>query len=122
MTLYTKIAEGRPFINLKSIRYGLIAGSTFLLLTGVFYYLYGWECLYESLLYHLIRKDHRHNFSIQFMYIYLHFFEISPLVAVIFFLPSILFIILFSFKYRRDFIFACFLSTFVFVAFNKSKL
>lgn len=52
------------FFNFKSISFGLVSGGVFVGLTIFFYMVYGYEYLYEGYLYHLIRKDHRHNFSI----------------------------------------------------------
>lgn len=120
MLFYSNIAIGKRFINFASIRFGLISGFTFIVCTLVFYLVYGWECLFESLLYHLTRKDHRHNFSIQFMFIYLDFIKISPLKSICFFLPSIFLIVLFTVKYKRHLVYGSFLCTYVFVAFNKS--
>lgn len=53
----------------------LVSAGTFLGLTYFFYTIYGYEFLYESYLYHLERKDHRHNFSIYFYTIYQLFDE-----------------------------------------------
>ncbi|KAH8401716.1 hypothetical protein KR009_007495 [Drosophila setifemur] len=39
--------------------------------TWTFYSLYGWEYIYEAYLYHFVRKDPRHNFSLQFLLQYL---------------------------------------------------
>ena len=47
-----------------------VSASTFLILSGTFYYIYGYEFIYEGYLYHLIRKDNRHNFSVYFYMIY----------------------------------------------------
>ena len=60
MVFYCKIAEKQSFFNLQSIKFGLVAAASFFALTLLFYRVYGFECLYESLLYHLIRKDHRY--------------------------------------------------------------
>ncbi|KAL2939725.1 GPI mannosyltransferase 1, partial [Bienertia sinuspersici] len=71
------------------ILFGLISGAVFLGFTGLFYYLYGWEFLYEALLYHLTRTDPRHNFSIYFYHIYLHYeHEFSILEKLVSFLPQ----------------------------------
>ena len=59
MVFYCKLAEKQGFFNLQSIKFGIIAAATFFAFTFLFYKLYGFECLYESLLYHLVRKDHR---------------------------------------------------------------
>ena len=121
MVFYANLSVGRNFFNWKSIKFGLIAATTFIFFTAIFYYIYGWECLYESLLYHLTRKDHRHNFSIQFIFIYLEFTKISPIKSIAFFLPSIFLVILFTIRYRKQLIYGSFLCTFVFVVFNKSN-
>ena len=52
------------------IVFTLVSASTFLFLTGLFYIIYGYEFLYEGYLYHLVRKDNRHNFSVYFYMIY----------------------------------------------------
>ena len=43
----------------------------FLLPTWAAYRLYGWEAVEHGLLYHLGRKDHRHNYSIYWFSVYL---------------------------------------------------
>ena len=59
--------------------------------TGVFYYIYGWEFLWEANLYHLTRKDHRHNYSVYWYLIYQVFDEQkSNILAVAMFQPAAL--------------------------------
>jgi GPI mannosyltransferase 1 subunit M len=43
---------------------------TFTSLTALFYHIYGYQFLYEGYLYHLERKDNRHNYSVYFYMIY----------------------------------------------------
>ncbi|KAH3899030.1 related to GPI mannosyltransferase 1 [Saccharomycodes ludwigii] len=45
--------------------------STILALNYLMYKIYGYEFIYHSYLYHLIRTDHRHNFSIWNLLLYL---------------------------------------------------
>lgn len=84
---------------------------------------YGWEFLWETYLYHVIRKDHRHNFSPYFYQIYLSTAEESnpygALIGVLTFLPQIILLLAIAFKYHRDIGFCTFLQTLTFVAFNK---
>ena len=49
----------------------IISSGVFFFFLALFYKLIGYKFLYEYLLYHLIRKDHRHNYSIFYYTIYL---------------------------------------------------
>lgn len=77
LTIYLNLQGKNNFFNRKSIQYGIISASVLLFFTLLFYKIYGFTFLYKGYLYHLIRKDHRHNFSIQFMQIYLDFMKID---------------------------------------------
>ena len=84
------------------------------------YFRYGWDFLHESYLYHVTRKDTRHNFSVYFYLLYLT--ESSPystLLGIATFLPQGALLITQSFMFHRDPIFASFINTVVFVALNK---
>jgi len=52
------------------ILFTLVSICTFVSLTYTFYYIYGYEFIYEAYLYHFIRKDNRHNYSVYFYSIY----------------------------------------------------
>uniref|UniRef100_A0A5B7A639 GPI mannosyltransferase 1 n=1 Tax=Davidia involucrata TaxID=16924 RepID=A0A5B7A639_DAVIN len=100
--------------------FALISGTVFFFCTGFFFYLYGWEFLHESLLYHLTRTDPRHNFSIYFYHIYLHFeHEFSIFEKLISFLPQIIVQLALIFRFAQDLPFCFFVQTVAFVAFNK---
>uniref|UniRef100_A0A2P2JGD5 GPI mannosyltransferase 1 n=1 Tax=Rhizophora mucronata TaxID=61149 RepID=A0A2P2JGD5_RHIMU len=116
------------WIALKSIftrgriMFGLVSGSVFLFCTGLFFYLYRWEFLNEALLYHLTRTDPRHNFSIYFYHIYLHYeHEFSLMEKLISFIPQLTMQLVLSFCFANDLPFCFFLQTLAFVAFNKVK-
>jgi phosphatidylinositol glycan class M len=116
--LYLALPD-RKFFNARSITFGLIAGGVFLGFKALFYNIYGMEFLWEGYLYHAVRKDHRHNFSIQFMFIYLFFNDIDSISSALLFIPPILLIALISLRYYRELDLCLFLTTLVFVAFNK---
>ena len=59
--------------NRDRIVFGAISGGLFLSLIGIFYHIYGYEFLYETYLYHFVRKDNRHNFSMYFYDLYLSY-------------------------------------------------
>ena len=113
--------SGRVTIKSSHLAFSVISGSVFLLLTVLFYLIHGRVFLNEALLYHLIRKDHRHNFSPYFLPFYLE--SVLPLpkwMPIAAFIPQVLLMLIISFKYaRKDLPFACFLQTFIFVTFNK---
>lgn len=60
----------RHFFTKNRIVFTLVSASTFLGLTALFYQIYGYKFLYEGYLYHLERKDNRHNYSVYFYMIY----------------------------------------------------
>ncbi|XP_021731062.1 GPI mannosyltransferase 1-like [Chenopodium quinoa] len=108
------------FFSGTRILFGLISGAVFLGFTGLFYYLYGWEFLHEALLYHLTRTDPRHNFSIYFYHIYLHYeHELSILEKLVSFLPQFTVQLVLMFIYALDLPFCFLVQTVAFVAFNK---
>lgn len=94
--------------------------STLLILTISFYQKFGHEFLYESYIYHLIRKDTRHNFS---LYFYMNLLNTKPMLIekVLTFLPQFLILLTINiyFGMQRKMIgFCIFLQAFVVVAFN----
>ena len=94
--------------------------GTLVILTGVFYPLYGYEYLYEAYLYHFVRKDHRHNNSVYWYLIYQLFDEPkSVLVGVLTFVPQWALVFVSGIALYYDLFTACFLQTWFFVIFNK---
>nr|CAD7450488.1 unnamed protein product [Timema bartmani] len=89
--------------------------------TGVFYWLYGYEFLYESLLYHLGRRDIRHNFSVYFYMLYLNSHTPdSILQKVVMFAPQALLLLALSFVYgsKRHLLFCVLTQAYVMVTYN----
>lgn len=91
--------------------------------TGIFYLLYNYQFLYESTIYHFVRRDTRHNFS---LYFYLQYLNSATLKINIFeklltMTPQIVLIILISFHFcrtRQTIQFALFLISFIMVTYN----
>lgn len=87
--------------NFEQIK--LIAGCLLSLctLTGLFYHLYGYKFLFETYLYHLIRKDPKHNFSVYFYLQYLTAWvkNIGIWQKVLMVLPQIVLLLVFSCRY-----------------------
>ena len=143
----------RRLINTRTVRFAALSAGTFTLLGVIMYtmsvlistllrqvadwnYRWGYPFVYESYLYHLHRRDHRHNFSPYFYLTYLTYpskdgsnglppptaFETivrSPLIS---FVPQMGLSLLAGFLFARrkqDLVFTWFVQTFVFVLFNK---
>ncbi|KAH0866012.1 hypothetical protein HID58_083223 [Brassica napus] len=106
--------------SVERIMFGLISGGVFLACNAVSFYFYGHEFLHEALLYHLTRTDPRHNFSIYFYHIYLHYErQFSAVEKLISFLPQFTVQLALVFSFSKDPVFCMFLQTVAFVAFNK---
>lgn len=114
---------------LESFLVGIEAEQTLLLLTTRYLmYLcsflfdrYGWIFLYETYLYHIVRKDIRHNFSPYFYLLYLtsDHEETSYFIKFLVFLPQLLLLLFIAFRFHGDVPLCTFLCTFSFVMFNK---
>lgn len=69
-------------------------------LTLISYRFYGYDFVWESFLYHLTRKDPRHNFSVYFLMLYLSEPEgLSVVCRFLMFLPQLLLVTVLSFVY-----------------------
>ena len=152
-TSFSFVNDLRRLINVRTARFIVVSAGTFALLGVAMYAVYvpaltslrrvadqnrrwGYPFVYESYLYHLHRRDHRHNFSPYFYLTYLTYpskdgsnflpppttFEAivrSPLIS---FVPQMGLSLLAGFLFARrkqDLIFTWFVQTFAFVLFNK---
>lgn len=124
---FKKLIENKTLISiLKSVmfnggllKFGLSSAAILCILTYYFYLKYGYIFLYETYLYHLIRKDIRHNFSPYFYMLYLTDTIELGLIKFFSFLPQLMLILSASY-YLHDKIELClFFITFTFVTFNK---
>ena len=108
--LFTKVA----------LSFIIISSSVFFFFLGIFYKLIGYKFLYEYLLYHLVRKDHRHNYSIFYYTIYLTYDnDFSKYLSLITFLPQMILILTATIFLYKDINLCLIVLTMIFVHFNK---
>ena len=108
--LFTKVA----------LSFVIISSGVFFFFLGVFYKLIGYKFLYEYLLYHLVRKDHRHNYSIFYYTIYLTYDnDFSKYLSLITFLPQMILILTVTIFLYKDINLCLIVLTMIFVHFNK---
>lgn len=103
LSLYLSLRKRNLFIPNKSqIKLILACLLSLSFLTGICYWFYGYQFLYESLIYHLIRKDAKHNFSVYFYMLYLSANVAPSLIEkMLTFLPQLVLLTVTSFKFGR---------------------
>lgn len=95
------------FFSKNRLTFAITSVITYLFFTRLFYHIYGYECLYESLLYHFGRKDNRHNYSIYWILIYQTYdLAASKVMAVLFFVPQWSVVFLVGLILHQDLFFA----------------
>jgi GPI mannosyltransferase 1 subunit M len=67
---FAAIYSKKGFFTKDRLVFTFVSAFTFIAFTAGFYFVYGYEYLYEAYLYHFVRKDHRHNNSVYFYLIY----------------------------------------------------
>ncbi|CAK9110518.1 GPI mannosyltransferase 1 (GPI mannosyltransferase I) (GPI-MT-I) (Phosphatidylinositol-glycan biosynthesis class M protein) (PIG-M), partial [Durusdinium trenchii] len=104
----------------QRLEFAVLSASTFFSLGGISYVLYGWDFLYEAYLYHFIRTDNRHNFSVYFYSLYLRYGQPAGLAAgLAAFVPQLVAQVALASALHRRLLLAATLQTIAFVAFNK---
>ncbi|XP_953179.1 mannosyltransferase, putative [Theileria annulata] len=106
-------------INFKQIRFAILSFLSFAFFTYLTFYLYGFESIYESYLYHYVRKDHRHNFSLYFNLMYYIVDTNMNLNLFVSFVPQVFCFLIFSLVAFVDLTLSLFLMTISFVSLNK---
>ena len=107
-------------ITKVALSFIIISSGVFFLFLGIFYKLIGYKFLFEYLLYHLVRKDHRHNYSIFYYTIYLTYDnDFSKYLSLITFLPQMILILTVTIFLYKDINLCLIILTMIFVHFNK---
>ena len=118
LSFYLETGNKNKFFCPDKVKFAFISGGVFLALAGVFYWVYGYEFLYETYLYHFTRKDNRHNFSLYFYMLYLTFESSAKLLGLAAFIPQWGLITYLSFVKGQIYL-KLLCQTIVFVIFNK---
>lgn len=119
------------WVTVQNVKFGVLSALTFFGLSWVSFAKYGMEYLDESILYHVRRTDHRHNFAPAFYGVYLdahlqheaasshsHVKQVSDLLASSA-VATLSVVLVLGFLLSRDMPFALFAQTLAFVTFNK---
>ena len=122
LSMYLSLRDKRYFIpNVNQLKLVFSCVLSLICLTALSYYFYGYKFLYESLIYHLIRKDARHNFSVFFYMTYLFTGQSTSIVKrLLMFLPQLLVLFALSLRYssKKELPFAMLTQAIVMVTYN----
>ncbi|XP_076235934.1 GPI alpha-1,4-mannosyltransferase I, catalytic subunit-like [Calliopsis andreniformis] len=120
--MYFSLNEKNTLIpNKNQLKLVLSCVSLITFLTVINYYFYGYKYVYESLIYHMIRKDTKHNFSVYFYMLYLSANHPPNIIQkILILLPQLMLLLLLSYKFSRksELPFAMFTQAMVMVTYN----
>ena len=117
--LITRLIVGKFFTKNRMVFTG-VSVATFFGLSMLFFVIYGSEYLNEAWLYHLVRKDNRHNYSVYFYHILQTYDQPSTLATtVLTFVPQWLLVLTAGLLFHHDLFLAIVVQTWTFVTFNK---
>jgi len=126
LALYNPLTDKSGVLSLfhlskPRLRLVLSTVMTLVFLTLLFFSMYGEPFINESYIYHVSRKDIRHNFSVYFYMLYLtvEFDDIG--LNLLTFLPQVLLVLAITYRFNNiyELNFSLFCQTGVFVTFNK---
>eukprot|EP00760_Papus_ankaliazontas_P018895 PhM_4_TR17754/c0_g1_i1/m.54937/K05284/PIGM; phosphatidylinositol glycan, class M len=113
----------------QKLYFSVLSGSTYLVLTGLSYAAYGDKCLWEMLLYHLSRIDHRHNLAPHFYMYYLEpvrpmslvklFTSVEGLIRLVPAIGPLMLVLIVAYRCREDIYTGAFFIILTFVTFNR---
>lgn len=122
LPMFLSLCKDNRFLpNRVQWRLVLSCAFSIVTLTATSYYLYGFKFLYESFIYHLVRKDTRHNFSVYFYMLYLSANQPQDLIQkILTFLPQLLLLLMSSYYYseKSKLPFAMFIQAIIAVMYN----
>jgi len=120
--MFLSLCKDNRFLpNRDQWRLVLSCAFSIVTLTVIGYYLYGFKFLYESFIYHLMRKDTRHNFSVYFYMLYLSANQPQDIIQrVLTFLPQFILLLMSSYYYseKSKLPFAMFIQAIIAVIYN----
>lgn len=122
-TLWILLNKERLLPRWEILLYGLISGGLNIALIGLFYLRFGAIFLEECFLYHLRRKDPRHNFSLVWITtVYNYFLEPTeaflPQAGLYLLLVRLALILAVAITFRKLWLHSLFIQTFVFTTLN----
>lgn len=103
LPMFLSLYKGNRFLpNKDQWKLTLSCALSIFTLAFTGYCLYGFQCLHESFLYHLARKDARHNFSVYFYMLYLSADQPQNVMQkILVFLPQLVLLLMSSYYYSE---------------------